>query len=133
MAEQLCRDYFPVEESSLSGRNSLQGCFSSGGIILGRKKCFAGIIFQWRNHLWTAEILCRDAFSVVESSLSGKNTVQRCIRDWKQPPQKHRTGPGRKFSPWSGLSASPDTVLHVRCTWKWALWDRITALASGQS
>ena len=150
MAEILCRDYFPMEESSLSGRNSLQGLFSNGGIIPERKECFAGIIFQWRNHLWTAEILCRDAFSVVESSLSGKNSVQGCICNGKQPPQsakvklrihlclkqhpqRHRASPGRKFSLWSGLSASPDTVLHVRCTWKWGLWDRITAPASGQS
>ena len=39
--EMLCRDYFLVEESSLSGRNALQGLFSSGGIIPERKKCFA--------------------------------------------------------------------------------------------
>lgn len=139
-----------MEKSSLDGRNSLQGLFSSGGIIFDRKKFFAGIIFQWRNHLWTAEILCRDAFSVEKSSLSGKNSVQGCICNGKQHPkaqdsnyfrihlclkqhpQKHKINAERKFSLWSGLSASPDTVLHVRCTWKWALWDRITAPASGQ-
>jgi len=50
MAELLCGDEFLAEESSLSGRNSLQGLFSSGGIIPERKKFFAGIIFQRRNH-----------------------------------------------------------------------------------
>ena len=46
----VCRDYFPAKESSLNGRNSLQGLFSGGGIIPERKKLFAGIIFQRRNH-----------------------------------------------------------------------------------
>ena len=41
---------FRWEESSLSGRNFWQGLFSSGEIIPERKKFFAGIIFQWRNH-----------------------------------------------------------------------------------
>ena len=75
MAEILCRDYFPMEESSLGGRNSLQGCFSSDGIIPGRKKFFAEIIFQWRNHPKSGKILCRDAFSPETSSLNGRNAL----------------------------------------------------------
>ena len=41
---------FPAGESSLNGRNSLQGLFSGEGIIPERQKFFAEIIFQWRNH-----------------------------------------------------------------------------------
>ena len=139
-----------MEKSSLNGRNSLQGLFSSGEIILGRKKFFAEIIFQRRNHPWKEEMLCRDYFPVEKSSLSGKNSVQGCICNGKQHPQsarlkllrmhlclkqhpqKHKTSAERKFSLWSGLSTSPDIVLHVQCTWKWGLWDRITVPASGQ-
>ena len=50
MAELLCGDEFSAEESSLNGKNSLQGLFSGEGIIPERKKFFAGIIFQRRNH-----------------------------------------------------------------------------------
>ena len=74
--EILCRDAFSVEESSLGGRNSLQGLFSNGEIIPERKECFAGIIFQWRNHPWAEEILCRDYFPAEKSSLDGRNSLQ---------------------------------------------------------
>ena len=47
-AEHWSRDEFSAKESSLNGRNSLQGLFSGEGIIPERKKFFAGIIFQWR-------------------------------------------------------------------------------------
>jgi len=49
-AEHWSRDEFPVEESSLNERNSLQGLFSGEGIIPEQKKLFAGIIFRRRNH-----------------------------------------------------------------------------------
>ena len=58
-AEHWSRDEFSAKESSLNGRNFLQGLFSSGGIIPERKKFFAGIIFRWE-----------------ESSLSGRNSLQ---------------------------------------------------------
>ncbi len=76
MAEHLCRDYFPVEESSLSGRSSLQGCFFSGGIILNRGKFCAGMLFQRRNHPKSEKILRRDYFPAEESSLEGRNALR---------------------------------------------------------
>ena len=76
MAEHLCRDYFPVEESSLSGRSSVQRCFFSGGIILNRGKFCAGMLFQRRNHPKSEKILCRDYFPAEESSLIGRNSLQ---------------------------------------------------------
>jgi len=59
---------FLICDVSYYGRNSLQGLFSNGEIISGRKKFFAGMLFQRWNHPWTEEILCRDYFPVEESS-----------------------------------------------------------------
>jgi len=86
----------------------VQGCIFAGEIIPKRKKFFAGMLFQWRNHPWTEEILCRDAFPVEKSSLNGRNALQglfsnggiiperkkfcpRMHMRWETASQKHKT------------------------------------------
>lgn len=67
MAELLCGDEFSAEESSLNGRNSLQGLFSSEGIIPERQICCPGM----------HSFLFRDVFEIENSILKSIRSARR--------------------------------------------------------
>ena len=67
MAELLCGDEFSAEESSLNGKNSLQGLFSGEGIIPERR------IFCPGMH----SFLSRDVFEIENSILKSIRGARR--------------------------------------------------------